>query len=230
MAAEEMDWSASARRCGATPSAPAAQLVLPHDRGSGGRVAPVTSLVLPWSYPGLRYGGEGAASGSRLCPRRAGSLGQVAAVSGYLEQARTGEAGNGEARRTANRASAVSAAKWQSSVSSSDDTHKAWSTIGGSCANTRRSGAGTGGCGVTRGVCVSGWSASRQPALGPGPPVRSCGLFAITPRGTGTRFRPRTLGADLETERELLRRLELRIAELERRLQMDNSDSRTPSR
>ncbi len=89
MAAEEMDRSASARRCRATPSAPAAQLVLLHDRGSGGRVAPVTSLVSPWSCPGLRYGGEGAASGSRLCPRRAGSLGQVAAVSGHLEQART---------------------------------------------------------------------------------------------------------------------------------------------
>src|SRR5271167_4639638 len=85
MAAEEMDWSASARRCRATPSAPAAQLVLLHDRGSGGRVAPVTSLVLPWSAIWRR----GAASGSRLCPRRAGSDGQVAAVSGHLEQART---------------------------------------------------------------------------------------------------------------------------------------------
>ncbi len=36
------------------------------------------------------------------------------------------------------------------------------------------------------------------------------------------------LRADLETERELLRRLELRVAELERRLRMDSSDSGTP--
>ena len=33
-----MDRSASPRRCWATPSAPPAQLILPHDRGSGGRV------------------------------------------------------------------------------------------------------------------------------------------------------------------------------------------------
>jgi transposase len=37
------------------------------------------------------------------------------------------------------------------------------------------------------------------------------------------------LRADLETERELLRRLELRVAELERRVRMDSSDSGTPS-
>ena len=37
------------------------------------------------------------------------------------------------------------------------------------------------------------------------------------------------LRADLEAERELLRRLELRVAELERRLRMDSSDSGTPS-
>ena len=35
--------------------------------------------------------------------------------------------------------------------------------------------------------------------------------------------------ADLETERELRRRLELKVAELERRLRMDSSDSGTPS-
>src|SRR6516164_1955042 len=35
--------------------------------------------------------------------------------------------------------------------------------------------------------------------------------------------------ADLEAERELRRRLELRLAELERRLRMDSSDSGTPS-
>ena len=34
--------------------------------------------------------------------------------------------------------------------------------------------------------------------------------------------------ADLEAERELRRRLELRVAELERRLRMDSSDSGTP--
>src|SRR5207244_2744833 len=34
--------------------------------------------------------------------------------------------------------------------------------------------------------------------------------------------------ADLDAERELRRRLELRVAELERRLQMDSSDSGTP--
>jgi hypothetical protein len=37
------------------------------------------------------------------------------------------------------------------------------------------------------------------------------------------------LRADLETERELLRRLELRVGELERRVRMDSSDSGTPS-
>ncbi len=37
------------------------------------------------------------------------------------------------------------------------------------------------------------------------------------------------LRADLEVERELRRRLELRVAELERRLRMDSSDSGTPS-
>jgi hypothetical protein len=35
--------------------------------------------------------------------------------------------------------------------------------------------------------------------------------------------------ADLETERELRRRLELRVAEMERRLRMDSSDSGTPT-
>jgi transposase len=37
------------------------------------------------------------------------------------------------------------------------------------------------------------------------------------------------LRADLEAERELARRLELRIAELERRLRQDSSDSGTPT-
>ena len=36
------------------------------------------------------------------------------------------------------------------------------------------------------------------------------------------------LRAELEAERELVRRLELRVAELERRLRMDSSDSGTP--
>ena len=37
------------------------------------------------------------------------------------------------------------------------------------------------------------------------------------------------LRAELDAERELRRRLELRLAELERRLSMDSSDSGTPS-
>jgi hypothetical protein len=98
MAAEEMDRSASARRCMATPPAPAAQLVLPNDRGSGGRVAPVTSpgptLALPWSAIWRRGG----------CVRLA-ALSTASRVT--WSRPGPGEAGNGSPRRPARRSTGL---------------------------------------------------------------------------------------------------------------------------
>jgi hypothetical protein len=50
------------------------RLIFSHDRGSGGRVAPVTS---PGPCPGLRYCGEGAASGSRGLSTASGTASEL---------------------------------------------------------------------------------------------------------------------------------------------------------
>ena len=67
----------------------------------------------------------------------------------------------------------------------------------------------------------------------PGPPVGVAGQRELLSRLRAVveakDAENAVLRAELDAERELRRRLELRLAELERRLRMDSSDSGTPS-